>query len=207
MYMRPTTRLRILEYLRKQQTASVRELSRALLMTGANIRHHLAVLESNNLIEFVSQRQEGRGRPENIYGLSHRMLGDGLGDLAGAMFTAWLLIMPDEAREEGLRSVARELGGERLPSSDISIPVRLSRSMDRLNDLHYQARWEAGVAGPHMILGRCPYSSIVTSYPDLCRMDAFLIEQQIGLPVKQMAKLQTSIKGLPYCTFQVTTNL
>lgn len=57
--MPPPTRLRILDYLRKRQTASVRELGSALAMTGANVRHHLAVLELNYLIELISQRKEG----------------------------------------------------------------------------------------------------------------------------------------------------
>jgi DNA-binding transcriptional ArsR family regulator len=48
--MCPPTRLRILDYLRKQQSASVHELSISMAMTGANVRHHLAVLESNDLI-------------------------------------------------------------------------------------------------------------------------------------------------------------
>ncbi len=116
--MPPPTRLRILDYLRKQQTASVRELSSALAMTGANVRHHLAVLESNDLIELISQRKEGRGRPVNVYGLSRRVLGDGLDGLAGAMLEVWLKDAPEAVREAGLRSLAQRLGGDDLPGPD-----------------------------------------------------------------------------------------
>ena len=203
--MRPTTRLRILDYLRKQQTASVRELSRALEMTGANIRHHLAILESNDLIEFVSQRRVGRGRPENIYGLSRRVLGDGLDKLAGAMLNIWLRNATADVLEAGLRSVALQLAGGNLPNPDILLTHRLTRLVDRLNELHYQARWEAGVDGPNVTFAHCPYAAIIASNPELCLMDAFLLEQWTGLPVEQMAMLQRSVKGYPFCTFRVTS--
>jgi predicted ArsR family transcriptional regulator len=204
--MRTPTRLRILDYLRKQQTASVRELSRALAMTGANIRHHLAFLASNDAIELISRQREGRGRPENRYGLSQRVLGDGLDELANAMLEVWLRNTTEAALESGLRSVAKRLGGSVQPKPDSLPTQRLSRLVDRLNELHYQSRWEAGKNGPNIILGHCPYAAIIASNPELCRLDAILLEQWTDLPVEQTAKLQKSAKGYPYCAFQVLGN-
>ena len=131
--MRPPTRLRILDYLRKQQTATVYELSSALAMTGANVRHHLAMLESNELIEVISQRREGRGRPVNVYSLSRHVLWDGLDGLAGAMFTSLLREAPEDVQEAGLRSMALHLGGNILPNRTIPPPRRLTLAVDRLN--------------------------------------------------------------------------
>ena len=201
--MRPTTRFLILEYLRKNRTASGHELSRALGMTGANIRHHLAVLESSGLIESISHRQEGRGRPVKIYGLSRRVVGDGLEDLARAMLDVFVKSPTGEAPEASLRSIALRLAGETSPVPERLLTRRLSQTVDWLNELHYQARWEAGVDGPHVILGQCPYSAIIMDYPELCRMDEFLLEQRTGLPAEQTAKLQPSAKGYPFCTFKI----
>ena len=203
--MRMTTRTRILDYLHKQQTASVRELSAALGMTGANIRHHLADLEAIGLIEFISLRREERGRPANIYGLSRQMLGDGLADLNEAILQAWLKNAPEAILEDGLRSIALHLGGKNLLGIGIMLTLRLARLIDRLNELHYQARWEAGVTGPAVILGYCPYAAIINAHPELCRMDGFFLEQWVGSPVEQTAKLHTAAKGYPVCTFQVTS--
>ena len=197
--MKPTTRLRILDHFRKHQSASVRELSRLLGMTGANIRHHLAVLESNDLIEIVGQRKEGRGRPMHVYGLSRRVLGDGLDKLAGTLFDVWLDGVADERREKDLRSLAERLAGG--AESKAPVMKRLVRAVERLNELHYQARWEASAAGPRLILGHCPYAAIVADHPELCRMDAFLLETRLGASVEQTAKLQLSDKGLPFCAF------
>jgi predicted ArsR family transcriptional regulator len=204
--MRPTTRSRILDYFRKHQAASVSEVSRALSKTGANIRHHLAVLESNDLIEFIGQRREERGRPVNIYGLSRRVLGNGLDGLANAMLTVWLRNATDSALEANLRSIALQLGGEDLPGRDILPTRRLSRLVNRLNELHYQARWEAGVNGPNIILGYCPYAAIIASDPELCQMDSFLLEQWTGSPVEQTTRLQAGANGFPICAFRVISN-
>jgi len=204
--MCPPTRLRILDTLRKQQTATVHDLSLALGMTGANIRHHLAVLESNDLIELIGQRREGRGRPVNVYGLSRRVLGDGLDGLAGAMLEVFLQDGPEPLRAAGLRSMALQLGGTALPGPQTALPRRLSQAVDRLNELHYRARWEAGSEGARIILGHCPYAAIIAAHPELCRMDAYLLEQRSGAPVEQVAKLQPSVKGYPFCAFRVTGN-
>jgi predicted ArsR family transcriptional regulator len=197
--MNLTTRLRILDHFRKHQTASVRELSRLLGMTGANIRHHLAILESNDLIEIIGMRNEGRGRPLHVYGLSRRVQGDGLDNLSGALLDIW------NARSEGIdRLISLQSVSERMAGAfDENIPLmkRLVRTVERLNELHYQARWEASAAGPRIILGHCPYVAIISGHPELCQMDTFLLELRLGQTVIQTSKLQLNDKSLPFCAF------
>jgi predicted ArsR family transcriptional regulator len=209
--MKPTTRLRILDYLRKRQTASALDLSRALGMTRANVRHHLVVLESNELVEVVGQHKEGKGRPANVYGLSRRVLGDGLDELSSALLVEWLGSLSEREREAGLWSLAGRIGagfigeqaGAALSLSKGPLPKRLNEIVRFLNGFHYQARWEAGAAGARLILGHCPFSAIIEKHPELCRMDAFLLEKCLGQPVRQTAKLERAGQGLPQCVFLV----
>jgi predicted ArsR family transcriptional regulator len=202
--MKPTTRLRILDYFRKHQTGSVWELSQLLGMTGANIRHHLAVLESNDLIEVIGQRKEGRGRPLQVYGLSRRVMGDGLDNLAGTVMDVWLSSLTNGLREAGLRSIAERLADV----VEVNAPVmkRLVRAVERLNKLHYQAHWEASAGGPRLVLGHCPYSAIINDHPELCQMDLYILETSLGTSVKQTAKLQLNDRGLPFCAFLMIGN-
>jgi predicted ArsR family transcriptional regulator len=111
----------------------------------------------------------------------------------------WQSNLPDEKRETGLRFLAQRLAGE----TDLSLPImkRLVRTVARLNELRYQAHWEASAVGPRLILGHCPYAAIIADHPELCRMDAFLLEARLGSSVEQTAKLQMSEKGLPFCAF------
>jgi predicted ArsR family transcriptional regulator len=76
--------------------------------------------------------------------------------------------------------------------------------VERLNELHYQARWEASAAGPRLILGHCPYAMIVSDHQQLCQMDLYLLETMLDSVVVQSAKLQLNDKGLPSCTFLMT---
>lgn len=202
--MKPTTRFRILDHIRKYQTTSVRELSTLMGMSGANIRHHLASLESNDLIEIVGMRKEGRGRPRQVYGLSRRVLGDGLDKLSGNLFDLWLSGVPDDKREMNLRSLAERMAGNSEPN--LPVMKRVILLVARLNELHYQARWEASSAGPRLILGHCPYAAIIADHPELCQMDAFLLETRLGPFVEQTTKLQLSDKSLPFCAFLAVEN-
>ncbi len=197
--MRQTTNNKILEHIRKYQTATVKELSTSMRLSGADIRHHLATLEINDQIEIVGARQEGRGRPRQVYGLSQRVLGDGLDTLSDKLLAIWEEETTPNELEDRWRSLANKLAG----SIDLNLPImrRVNNTVTRLNRLHYQARWEASVVGPRLILGHCPYSAIITEHPQLCLMDAFLLERNLGSSVGQTAKLQLNDKGLPFCAF------
>jgi predicted ArsR family transcriptional regulator len=197
------TRLRILEHLRRHHTSTAPELGRALGMTAANVRHHLAILVNNDLLEVVGRRREGRGRPERIYGLSRRVLGDGLDELSAALLDEALSGRGEEEQGRFLRYVARRLLGENAGATAPSLPRRLAAVVGLLNRLHYRARWEAGPAGPRLILGHCPYAAVIDRHPELCRMDALLLEERLGLPAVQQAKLEASARGETFCMFQV----
>lgn len=202
--MRLTTRLRILDYLRKQQTASAGELSLAMTLTGANIRHHLAVLEANDLVEVIGQLREGqRGRPVNLYSLSRRVLGDGLDALSGALLSEWLEGKTGESRRKALSVLAQHLLSTNPEKLHLSLTQRLAATIDRLNQLHYQARWEAAASGARLILGHCPYAAIIGVHPELCTMDEYLLGGSLQSNVRQTAKLQPGKRGLPICVFLV----
>jgi len=203
--MHLTTRQKILDHIRKYQTTTAGELGRLLGMTGSNIRHHLEILESNVLVEVVGRRREGRGRPANVYGLSRQMLGDGLDELAQALLATSFDKADERTRNTILKSIAERMANREDRFATTSIPQQLTQAVNRLNELHYQAHWEASSAGPKMILGHCPYSAIIHDHPELCKMDTYLLELQITMHVKQTEKLQFSAKGLPFCAFQLRT--
>ena len=203
LIMKLTTRLIILDHIRKNQVTSAGELSRLLGVTGSNVRHHLAILEANVLVEVVGQRKEGRGRPTYVYGLSRRMLGDGLDKLASSLLSTMLSKTDETNQKNILTAVAVRMAGNDIRSPLKSISQQLTHVIDWLNDLHYQARWEASSRGPKIILGHCPYAAILGDHPELCKLDAYLLEARITLPVTQIDKLQPTVKGLPFCAFQL----
>ena len=199
-----TSRQKILSYLHKQSTATPVELGRALRLTTANIRHHLARLRADGLVEAAGRRMEStRGRPQVVYRLSRLALGDNLPALASALMDT----LVDSISEAGQDAVLRRLAGQIAPDQPLEarmhITRRLAATVEILNRMHYQAHWEAHATGPRIILAQCPYAAIIDAHPSLCRLDKALLESHISQPVEQFAKLEPTERGLRVCMFDL----
>jgi len=177
-----TARQKVLSYFNKMHTASVREVARALKMSAANVRHHLRVLVSDGRLEISSVRErEGRGRPEKVYSIPRAALGDNLSALSDVL---WM----EAGSSVRVEALAKRLSGE---SNFKSQPMakRLNLIVEKLNQMKYHARWEAGSQGPRIIFGHCPYAAIIAKHPELCRMDEALLEELMGQSAEQLSKI------------------
>jgi len=191
-----TSRQRILTHLKKTRSASAREIARALKLSAPNVRHHLSVLRSDGRVEMTAvHNREGRGRPEKVYSLSEAALGDNLSALANAVLTVAGSTLSMEA-------VARRILDE-SQFADQSMNKRLPLLIEKLNEMHYQARWEAGAGGPRVILGRCPYARVIEGHPEICTMDAALLKNALGRDVSPLKKNETSAKSACPFIFQI----
>lgn len=179
-----TARQRVLSYLTKNRSASAREISRSLKMSAATVRHHLRTMASDGRLEVGSVRTlEGRGRPEKVYSIPRAMLGDNLSALGDALLT-------EAGSKVRLEAVAKRLAGD-SDLTDQPIAKRLNSVVEKMNQMNYHARWEAGADGPRIIFGHCPYAAIVEKHPELCGMDESLISQIVSRPVMRESKSET----------------
>ncbi len=193
-------RQKILAFLKKQNIATATEIGTALRVTPANVRHHLSLLAADGLVEVVSLRGQGqRGRPQKVYRLGSAVLGDNLAPLAQALLGQ---ISPEQM-ESTLEALGRALAGT-LPERSAPLMRRLALTVERLNAMRYQARWEAHLRGPRLVLGHCPYAAIIEGHPELCRMDAVLLQTLLGVGVEQIAKLEQTEMGNIYCIFRLS---
>ena len=186
-----TARQKVLAYLNKTHTASAREISRSLKMSAADVRHHLRVLVSDGRLETMSARpHEGRGRPEKVYSIPRAALGDNLSALSEAI---WM-----ESDSVKVEALAKRLAGESDFKSQI-MSKRLNLVVEKLNQMNYHARWEAGSEGPRILFGHCPYAAIVERHPELCEMDVSLLGLLMSRPVSNETKSETQRSGI--CPF------
>ena len=191
-----TSRQKILTHLKKTRFASAREIARALKLSAPNVRHHLSVLRADGRVEMNAvHRREGRGRPEKVYSLSEAALGDNLSALARAILGATGSIVSMEAVADHLMD-EKQFAGQ-------SINKRLTLLIEKLNEMHYQARWEAGAGGPRVIFGRCPYARVIESHPEICTMDAALLKNAMARDVSPLKKNEIPTKGLCPFIFQI----
>jgi len=178
-----TARQKVLAYLMKTRTTSAREISRALKMSAPTVRHHLRVLVSDGRLEMTSVRgREGRGRPEKVYSIPRVALGDNLSALSEALLT-------EASSSVRLEALAKRLAGEANIKSQ-PVAKRLNLTIEKLNQMNYHARWEAGPQGPRILFGHCPYAAIIGKHPELCQMDAALLKELFGDDMEQIAKIK-----------------
>jgi predicted ArsR family transcriptional regulator len=192
------SREKILTYLKAHPGVTATEMARALRVTPANIRHHLAALVKDGLAQSAS-RASGRGRPEKIYRVSEASLGDNLSLLVDVL----LENVPASELDATIERLAARLAGT-LPPERTILPRRLSAAIDRFSSLNYHPRWEAHITGPRIILGHCPYAAVIARHPELCRMDALALQKLLAQPVEQTARLEPNERGIPFCMFRVT---
>ncbi len=192
-----TTRHKILQYLDQNRTGTAREVARAMRVTPANIRRHLSILEADGRIERIGRKQIGRGRPEKVYSLSGKLKGENLEVLVRALLDE----VPSARRGTLMQKIGRSGLGKAIEATQLTLRQRMPSVVDRLNELSYHARWEAGKEGPRILFGHCPYRSIVSDYPELCGMDVTLLERLSESRVDQIAKLDQKLGGTPLCIF------
>ncbi len=199
----PTTRQRIMEYLKTNHQASALALSQFFQMTPANIRHHLAILEQDGQIEVVGQAEvAGRGRPTLLYMPTRQAENHNLEALTTILLADALERRGKKQRQAKLQKLAARLGAGAAAQGG-SLPLRLSTAMQRLNELHYKAHWEAHTEAPHIILGHCPYSTLIERHPELCQLDGHLLENLLGVSVQQTVKCSRAPDGPAQCVFIV----
>lgn len=191
-----TTRQQILTYLQNHHTATAADLARVLQRTTANIRHHLNILVKDQQLTVIAMRvRKGAGRPRQVYALSRPA------DNLQPLLTALLNALPPETRTATLQQAAQNLLIN-TPAANPTAPS-LNQAIQRLNSLHYQARWEARPDSPRITLAHCPYAAILPQHPELCQMDADLLTHLLTAPVKQTARLQLTPHGTRQCVFHL----
>jgi len=202
-----STRSKIMDFLEANNQATAVELSQILNMTQANIRHHLSILIDEGKIEIVGQNQTiGRGRPTILYMPTKQAQKHSLNVLLQILLDDIQSVGSTKQRESKIKRLA-----ERLSLSEIddnkSITLRLGGCIRHLNDLHYQAHWEARSDLPIVTFGKCPYAPVIERYPELCTMDKYLLEDILKREVTQTEKITRLPEGPHQCQFVIhTTN-
>src|SRR5512142_1093706 len=157
-----TSRQRILALIGRRGSASSSQIGRSLNMSPAAVRHHLGILRRDGRIAYErAEPKRGRGRPEKLYRLSDRLLGENLAALTDALLSAWLADLPASKRTAALQALGESLA-EQAGSLEPGVGAtrRLVQLAEKLNGLNYQAHWEAGALGPRILLGHCPYAAV-----------------------------------------------
>lgn len=202
--MSDETRKRILDYFSKNYSASTLDLSRILGLTKPDIHYHIKIMMEDGVIEKIPLEpadHAGRGRPTIRYRLTEEYYPNNLYPLLKAVLNVGISSckLPVE-KEKYINMIAVELVGTHRATG--SLTQSLSQSLVILNLLNYQAHWEAHRDGPKIIFRNCPYRTMVDEYPELCLMDASLLELILDGRVIKTSHIQDDDLITPSCIFR-----
>lgn len=203
-------RKHILEILKESGGATVAELAERLEMAPVSVRHHLDILQGDNLIRIGRIERTGSvGRPQQIYQLTEdaaELFPKNFALLAAGMVRQLKQLLPPEQVDAVFHSLADEMAAEAGVAELETLPLaeRLDRVTAFLNERGYLARWEPCTTDGenHFVLHKhnCPYAGMSGEHRELCMMDQLLINRLVGAPCERTASVANHDRC---CTYQI----
>lgn len=204
-------RKHILEILKEREGATVAELADVLEMAAVSVRHHLDILQGDNLIKVARVERNGSvGRPQQVYVLTDEALDyfpNNFAALAGNLVRQIKRTLPPEQVDCVFRSLAHDLAGEferdAQESSGQAAPMeaQLERIAQFLSSQGYLASWEETGDGDYLLhKHNCPYAGVSAEHRELCAMDQVLVETLVERPCE---RVQHMVTDGHCCTYRV----
>jgi predicted ArsR family transcriptional regulator len=198
-----STRQEILEILKEEGQATVDDLAQRLELTPMTIRHHLNVLQAQNLvITSKVRRLQKVGRPRLVYALTEtadEIFPQNYSDLARHLVSEVKETLGEEELEAILRRVADRVAQDApSPVRGQSFEDRLSQVAGFLEEQGFLSRWEETDEGYVMTNINCPYRRVSREHEEVCIMDTALITKLLGVKPQRLSSMRA---GEPACRF------
>lgn len=197
------TRQEILDYLRRQGQATVKQLHTHLDLTSTGVRQHLTVLEREGLVD--SHEERGRvGRPALVYALSEK--GDELYPKRYEQLANFLLeevreLAGGEALQTLLKRVAHRFAEPyRAQLEGKSIPERVSEAAQIIRDRGCEARSVKDGDDWLIVQSACPFPKVANDNSCVCAMDVEFVRQLVGADVRLATSM---VRGDRACTYRI----
>jgi predicted ArsR family transcriptional regulator len=198
-----STRMEVLELLRRKGPASAESIASDLGVTPNAVRQHLTNLEKDGFV--VSHPERGaRGRPALLFSLTERadsVFPKRYGQLATMVLQEVREMGGEEALDEVFaRMAARHAEVIERDLDGLDFDQRLGRVVawiGRAGTLAEQTETEEGVK---VTIHNCPFRNTALKFPQVCTITPQLISRLIGTAVSQADSIH---RRDPYCSFVV----
>lgn len=188
-------RRHILEILKERNGSTVAELASLLDMAAVSVRHHLDILQADNLIRVGRLERSGAvGRPQQVYLLTEEandFFPNNFAALAANLVQQVKQVLPQEQVEAVFRRMAHELAAELPPRPGESPNERVERVAEFLNARGYLASWETDTQCGAFLIHKhnCPYAGVSDEHHELCQMDQTLVNTLFGQECRRVAHM------------------
>ena len=198
------TRMRILQLLKMRAGMTVSQLTDALPISQMGIRQHLAILVSEDLVEYHREKQK-RGRPLHIYRLT-----DQANSLFPTTYANFAVGLMNEVAKFNGPGFINKVFQERMKSQLQAYQQRLEgknlpervKELTRIRDEEgYMACFDENEDDYVLIEHNCPISVIAEEYPYVCEIELGLFRQSLGTKVIREEHL---MQGSHRCCYRIS---
>lgn len=198
-----STRQEILEILKADGQATVEDLAERLELTPMTIRHHLNVLQAQNLVEASKVRRSQKvGRPRLVYTLTEAaddLFPQSYGELASYLVSEVKEMLGPEETKAIFRRVADRVAKEAPPAVEgQTFEERLDEVVDFLGEQGFLSTWDKTDEGYVLTNINCPYRQVSRMHDEVCIMDTTLINQLLDVDLQRTSSMR---QGEGACSF------
>jgi len=198
-----STRMEVLELLRRKGRSSAETIANDLGVTPNAVRQHLTNLERDGFV--VSQpERSGRGRPALLFALTERadsVFPKRYGQLATMVLQEVQEMGGPEALDDIFARVAarhaetieRDLGG-------LDFDAKLNRVVAWIGRAGTLVEQTESPEGIKVTIHNCPFRNTALKFPQVCTITPQLISRLTGAAVSQAESIH---RHDPYCSFVV----
>lgn len=198
-----STRMEVLELLRRKQAASAEAIAAELGITPNAVRQHLTNLEREGLVRSVPVRHR-RGRPSLMFSLTERadaVFPKRYGQLATMVLTELQEMGGPELLDEVFRRVAlRHAGAIEKELEGLEFEEKVTRLVAWIGRAGTLAEREDTPEGIRVVIHNCPFRNTALKFPQVCTITPQLLVHLLGAPVSQESSIH---RHDPFCSFLV----
>lgn len=198
---------RIVEMLKRAESATAQELADAFSTSTTAVRQHLDALEQVGLVERFEGPIAGRGRPAIRWRttlLTHELFPDRHSELVVDLLGSIRASLGEEALQRVIdRRAAEQLQSYRALLEDQPVAVRVRALAERRTEEGYLAEAVADGDGWLLIEHHCPICVAATSCQGLCRSELEVFQHALGAEVT-VRREQHLLSGDARCAYRIS---
>jgi predicted ArsR family transcriptional regulator len=198
-----STRMEVLELLRRKQAASAETISAELGITPNAVRQHLTNLEREGMVQSQKVRHK-RGRPSLLFSLTDRA-DSVFPKRYGQLATMILTDLQEKDGPEALDALFQRVAHRHVDTIEpelrgLSFDDKITRLVAWIGRAGTLAESEEVPEGIQVTIHNCPFRNTALKFPQVCTITPHMISKVIGTPVSQSSSIH---RRDPYCSFVV----
>ena len=198
-----STRMEVLELLRRKGHASAETIAAELLVTPNAIRQHLTNLERDGFV-VSSPEKSRRGRPSLLFSLTERadsVFPKRYGQLATMVLQEVQEMGGPDALDEVFERMATRHAGAIAPKLEgLEFDKKLRHVVAWIGRAGTLAEQSETPEGVKVTIHNCPFRNTALKYPQVCTITPQLISKLLVAAVSQADSIH---RHDPYCSFVV----